>query len=132
MANILGIDYGRKNIGLAYSIGSLAEPIAFIENDHNTIKHLKETCEHHKVKSIVIGISEGDMAEETRAFANKVKDELKFPVTLQDETLSSYETGLKLFHTKRKKRSQPQDAFQAATILQDYLDSFITRHSSQN
>ena len=123
MANFLGIDYGRKYLGLALATTPLAEPVAFWENNETVLPRLKKISQKHQVDTIVIGISEGAMAEETKTFAQKVKQVCQQPVIFHDETLTSHEASLKLRHAKRSKRGRPQDAFQAALMLQDYLDT---------
>jgi putative Holliday junction resolvase len=124
---ILGIDYGRKKIGLALSSGRLAEPhkVLRLNMAEEGAAKVCEIIDEVGVEKIVIGISEGEMAEEARAFGDKVEHLCKKPVIFQDETLStkdaqrlSLEAGI-----KRKKRKSMEDAYSAALILQAYLDT---------
>ena len=123
---LLGIDYGRKKIGLALSGGKLAEPyevlkVRFIDEG---VEKVGEVVKEKKVKKIVVGISEGKMAEEAKAFGEKVGYLTNKPVVFQDETLSTLdaqELSIKA-GIKRKKRKQLEDAYSAALILQSYLD----------
>jgi len=126
MINILGIDYGRKKIGVALATSMLAEAYEVVryEKVDEAIKRLKEVVEKENVKKIVFGISEGRMAEETKQFAKKIEKELKVKVSFQDETLSTklaQELAIEA-NVKRKKRREFEDAFTAAVILQDYLN----------
>lgn len=124
MAHLLGIDYGTKHVGVAVATGDLSEPVGFFDNNDKLFHRLSRLCTDHQVELIVIGLSEGEMAKNTRLFAQRLKAQVKLPVVFQDETLSSVETGRLLLHLKRRRqRSQPQDAYQAAFILQDYLDA---------
>lgn len=126
MRKILGIDYGRKKIGLATATDQLAEVYGVIhfKSVGKVIIKLREIVEKENIKKIVIGISEGKMAGETRNFANRLGKEFKLPVILQDETLST-KTAQSLSieaNIKRKKRKKLEDAYAAFLILQDYLD----------
>ena len=123
---ILAIDYGRKKIGIATATTMLAEVYGVIRSEsvEEAIKKLRNVVEKESINKIVVGVSEGKMAEETKAFAKRLKKVLKLSVTLQDETLStklaqslSINAGI-----KRKKRKEFEDAYSAAIILQDYLN----------
>lgn len=117
---ILGIDYGRAHLGLATSMGELAEPWGTIDykDQESGIKKIGEVCSKLDVELIVIGISEGKMAEETQAFGNKLASMLRLPVKFGDETLTSLEAD-----TGRKKDSGKDHQRAAAIILERYLDS---------
>lgn len=124
---ILGIDYGRKKIGLATADGLLAEPLKTLRYQDIKILSgvLREITEKLKVKKIVVGISEGKMAKETKAFGERIEAKLGIPVVYQDETLTTqeaHELAIKA-GIKRKKRRELEDAYSATLILQAYLDS---------
>lgn len=119
---ILGIDYGRRKIGLAVSEGKLAEPLKVIKIDdfNDGVEKVKKEAESIKAEKLIVGLSEGEMGEEQKQFAKKMGAETF------DETLSTYdaqnfsiEAGI-----KRKKRKGMEDAYAAAIILQNYLDAF--------
>lgn len=122
---ILGIDYGRKKIGLAVadSQSRIAEPLGVVRfaNEDEAIEKILRLSEASKA---VIGISEGEMAEETKDFARKLEEILKIPVVFQDETLTTYEAQRLSItaNIKRKKRKALEDAYSATLILQSYLD----------
>lgn len=120
---LLGLDYGRKRIGVALAEGPLAEPLTVLENNQQVIKDISSLCQEHHSRAVVLGISEGKMAEEIREFAHLLEANLKVPLFLHDETLTSVEAKLKLRHHKKSKRIKPQDAYQASLMLQDYLDT---------
>lgn len=123
MTTILGLDYGTKRIGVALAHTPLAEPLDVITNDDQTINAIKQLAHHHQVSLIIVGISEGNMAHQTKNFATKLRQSLHLPVKLADETLTSQETSERLKHKLRSFRSKPQDAYQAAIMLQRFLDS---------
>jgi putative Holliday junction resolvase len=124
---IIGIDYGRKKIGLAIADGPLAEPLKVVrfESEEEALRKVEEAIKVEKVEKVVIGISEGKMAEETKEFGEKLKEELKIPVVYQDETLTTNEAQELSIRAgiKRKKRRALEDAYSAALILQSYVDS---------
>ncbi|MCH7640627.1 Holliday junction resolvase RuvX [Patescibacteria group bacterium] len=124
---MLGIDYGKKKIGLAIADGPLAEPLKVIRYklEEDVLRKVVEVVEVEKVEQAVIGISEREMAKETKNFARKLGNKLEIPISFQDETLTtkeaqdlSQEAGI-----KRKKRRELEDAYAATLILQAYLDS---------
>ncbi len=126
---ILGIDFGKRKIGfsIADSKSNLAEPLKVISfrDLREGMKKVKDFIHEYKPSLIVIGISEGKMARDTKDFGIKLEKEVKIPVAFQDEsltTLEAREISIKL-GIKRKKRNKMEDAYSAALILQSYLDS---------
>lgn len=117
----LGIDYGKSKIGLAIGVGSFAEPLKVIrvESFSDAVYKIKNEIKTEMPDRIVVGVSEGDMGEQSRIFAKEVG------ATTFDETLTSkdaqklsIEAGI-----SRKKRHQMEDAYAASLMLQNYLDS---------
>ena len=124
---ILGIDYGRKKMGLALSDGPLAEPYKILRYQDIEIlrEKIKKIVKELEIEKVVVGLSEGKMAEETKEFAKNLEEKLGLSVILQDETLTTHEAqdlSIKA-GIKRKKRKTMEDAYSAALILQSYLDS---------
>ena len=74
LTRIIGIDYGRRKIGLAIAEGSLAEPYCVIR--FNLEKEALEkvsaafarVSKDKKVELIVVGVSEGRMGIEQKNF----------------------------------------------------------------
>ena len=126
-STILGIDYGIRNLGFSISDGSLAQPLKTkkILSFHGALTVAAKTARQLKADKIIIGISEGVMAEKTQLFADMIKKKLKIPVILWDETLSSYQSRQYLAEKKTPfaKRKQKEHLFSACIILQNYLDS---------
>lgn len=118
----LGIDYGTKRVGVAVSYASLAEPLTILENDEHLLREVKKIVNEHKVKRIVVGLSENEMAKKTQAFAESLQNELKLPICFNDETLSSYQVHQFLRLHNLKERQGPIDHLAAAVILQNFLD----------
>ncbi|GAG09922.1 unnamed protein product, partial [marine sediment metagenome] len=82
---ILGVDFGEKKIGLAISEDFLAEPLGVIKAE----RAIKRICQEQGIEKIVVGISEGKMAETTRDFGERLKSATGLSVEYQDETLTS-------------------------------------------
>ena len=123
---ILGIDYGRKKMGLSIATGKLAEPyqVIRIQKEEEATVKIGEIVKEEGVELVVVGISEGAMGEETRSFGKRLSGHFGIKVEFWDETLStqdsqtlSIEAGL-----SRKKRRGLEDAFAAAVMLQSYLE----------
>lgn len=116
----LGIDYGRSKIGVALGIDSFAEPLKVIHVDsfEDAVSKVRKEIEIEKPNKIVVGISEGEMAEESKEFAEKL-GAVTFDETLtsKDAQKLSIEAGI-----KRTKRHQMEDAYAASLMLQGYLD----------
>ncbi len=106
---ILGIDYGRSNIGLAISAGELADPLRVITNDGSMVVLLQKIIGDYAITQIVVGISSGAMGHETREWAQTLNSILALSLEFSDETLTSRE-------------SQGDHAKAAAVMLQRYLD----------
>lgn len=137
---MLGIDYGRKRIGLALSDASatLASPWKVLVrpgNDRDTVRVLAAevgtlVAADDGLAAVVVGWPrrlDGSPNEQTplvEAFARALGEAVPVPVVLQDERLSSHEadTRLALREKDWRKRKQVLDAAAAAVILQDYLD----------
>jgi len=126
----LGIDYGRSKIGLALGVGSLAEPLKVIRvgSFEDAVQKIEKEIEIDRPDKIVVGVSEGEMAEETKKFATAIQLFIHSTVELFDETLTSrdaqklsIEAGI-----KRKKRHEMEDAYAASIMLQNYIDSFVS------
>ncbi len=127
MNKILGIDYGRKKIGLALAEGKLASPLKVlrVKSQSEAISKIENEVEKEKIDKVVVGVSEGEMREEIKKFVEKLKEKLNVSITTWDETLStkdaiklSIEAGI-----KQKKRKKMEDAYSATIMLQEYIDS---------
>jgi len=118
--NILGLDYGRRKIGVAISFGRLAEPLQVIryKDREKMVAHIQRIVERQRIEKIVVGVSEGEMGEESKDFA-KI-----FNAETFDETLSSHDAiDLSIKSGMgRKKRKEMEDAFAASVMLQNYID----------
>ena len=124
---ILGIDYGRRKLGLAISEGYLSEPwkVLRVENLDEALKKVTQIIKDEKIEKVVIGVSEGEMGRESKDFGMNLQQELEIQVDTHDEALSTQDAVRLAIEAGmgRKKRNEMEDAFAASIILQDYLDS---------
>lgn len=130
--NILCIDYGTKRIGVAVTTSPIAQPIGVITNTKNpklsdivtdqALSQIDALLHEFDVQLILVGMSEGDMAQKTRAFMEKLKTHTALPIEEVDETLTSVEASGRMGHMKKKKRQGDKDHLAATIMLQDYID----------
>lgn len=121
---LLGVDYGGKKIGIAMSDGLLAQPVGVISGK-SWQDHLRKLCRLQKIDTIIIGISEGKTAQETKEFINLLHKLVSIPIKTWDETGTTQDATKKLIAAgkKRSRRRRIEDAVAAAIILQSYIDS---------
>ncbi|MBI3109704.1 Holliday junction resolvase RuvX [Candidatus Daviesbacteria bacterium] len=119
----LGVDFGLKRIGLARSEGTIASPWKVIEGSsfYNLLQQLQK--EASLFDKIVVGLPEGKMAKLVKRLVKLLRAS-GFEVAEADETLSSQIAVSQMvkLNVPRKKRLV-NDAYSAAIILQDYLDT---------
>ena len=131
MATLLGLDYGKRRVGVAVSNDDAT--LAFAVGTHvagrdgSILTWLGALITERQVTGIVLGLPlradgcEGDMARAVRDFAARLQETFDLPIHFQDERYTSSEaTGY--LRTARKKRKEDIDALAAEIILQCYLD----------
>lgn len=131
---LLGIDYGRKRLGLAVC-GPLrvACPLATItwSSRDEVIAALAEVIREHDIEKLVIGLpknmdnSLGEMAHEAEQFATMLREHFALAVELWDERLTSWQAEqlLRTAGLSRWRRKRHRDSVAACLILQSYVDS---------
>lgn len=137
----LGIDYGRRRIGLALSdaTGMLARPWKMIPREGNTAQVARALAtevaalvgDDDGLAGVVLGHPRklgGEPNEQTAlvdALAAALRATIEIPLVLQDERLSSHEAESLLAPRIKNWRDRKPllDAASAAVILQDFLDS---------
>jgi len=149
---VLAIDYGRRRLGLAVSDEQrkLARPIETLVrvNRRHDVSYLRRIVREQSIQQLVVGLplrldgTEGEMAEEARAFAARMEKLLRVPAALVDERLTSWEAQDELRTTAGNRRASggsghrravagaaskahraPDgvDSLAAALILEEYL-----------
>ncbi|MBR6173936.1 MAG: Holliday junction resolvase RuvX [Eubacterium sp.] len=134
---IMGLDYGTKTVGVA-----LSDPLLMTAQPYETIlrenpKQLRKTVQRieaiiaaEEVSEIVLGFpknmnnTEGERAEDTKAFQEMLERRTMLPVHLMDERLTTVEADRILEETgvAHSARKEHIDKMAAAIILQTYLD----------
>ena len=126
---ILGIDYGRKKMGLAIadSDAKLADPFTVLHysSTEEMFTKLGKIINSMQLATIVVGVSENQMAIEIKNFVKALEQQTKIKIEEFDETLTSHDANLlaKEAGIKRTKRKSMEDAYAAALMLQGYLDN---------
>ncbi len=133
-SRLLGIDPGKKRIGLAISDEDklVSTPLKTIlkKKKFNFIKEIKEIIEENNIKGIVVGNplnmdgSKGSSSQSSNDFARNLSNNISVPVTMWDERLSS-EGAFNLssnldVNTSKKVEKLDQNA--ASFILQGAID----------
>lgn len=130
---ILAVDLGKARTGLAICDEDevLASPVRVISerNWDRLTSMIVQEAKTLSAKQIVVGLprnmdgSEGESAQNARAFAEQLKALTSIPIVLWDErgtTITAHEY-LNDTDTRGKKRKAVIDAVAATVILQDYL-----------
>lgn len=131
---ILGIDFGKKRIGLAISdpMGIVASPYMTLEHRSlgEDLKTIGEIIKNRKVEKIVMGLplhmngSEGPEADAVKNFKKDLEAETRCSVELIDErwTTVCAQRSLLEGNLSREKRKKRVDRVAAQMILQTYLE----------
>jgi putative Holliday junction resolvase len=137
----LGIDYGRRRIGLALSdaTGMLARPWKTIAAGASPARAASMlaaeiaalAAESDGLSTVAMGYPRrlnGDPTDQTaavEAIVAELRSLVAVPIVLQDERLSSREAESLLARREKdwRRRKPLLDAASAAVILQDFLDS---------
>ena len=133
-SRLLGIDPGKKNIGLAICDENKAVATPFktlIKNNFESLfKEIDKIIQENEIKGIVIGNpvnmdgSLGRSAQSSLDFAKNLSKNITIPITLWDERLSS-EGAFKItkyLNTSVTKQIKNLDKNSAAFILQGAID----------
>ncbi|MDC3177462.1 Holliday junction resolvase RuvX [bacterium] len=131
---LLGLDIGKKTIGLALSDKSLAiaSPVKILCRSKFTpdVHSIFDLVDQEDIGAMVLGWpanmdgSVGPRCESVRDFAHAMMRIRDIPVVFQDERLSTQavESAMVEADMTRAKRAQRRDALAAVWILQSALD----------
>jgi putative Holliday junction resolvase len=136
---VLGVDVGRRRVGLAISdpSGTLARPLGTLTVtntadavDKVAMEATRLSAEEDGLATIVVGVPvrlDGSASDETRSvreFIDALTGRVRVPIVGGDERLTSHEAESRLAIGERdwRVRKKKLDAAAAAIILQDYLD----------
>ena len=133
---ILGIDLGRRTVGIAVSdeaeiIASPIETYRIRENDlQGALSCVKMAIEEYGIQKIVLGLPKnmngtiGPQAEYCLEFQKMLEEATKLEVVMIDERMTSIMANNLMLDAdlSRDKRKQNVDKLAASIILQSYLD----------
>jgi putative Holliday junction resolvase len=129
---LIGVDYGRRRIGLAVTdengefIRSL--PTLLRKSNAPYLKELVAIIQQENPSWIIIGLpldandKDTAMSLEIRAFADKLGRMASLPVYFVDESLTSIRAGDIIRHHKKKHRQNKENTDRIAACL--ILDAF--------
>ena len=132
---ILGLDFGKRRIGLALSdeLGITAQGIPTLKRNTRSddFDYLSELIDGRQVTRIVVGYplnmngSEGAQARQAAQFGRTLANRCGVEVTMWDERLTTREAArlLSASGVGLRKRQGAIDRLSAVLILQSYLDS---------
>jgi len=120
----LGIDYGKKRVGIALSDenGTMAFPKEVLPNDAKLIAKIAKWCEEQKVGMIILGESKNfqqennKIMEDITEFQAELWQATGIPIELEPEYLTSQQVE------KTFEKNAMLDASSATIILQSYID----------
>ena len=121
----LGIDYGKKKVGLAVSEGLFASGLktVLVSGLNDAVTKITHIIKQESITDVVIGLAEsGESRKMTQSFIQVLQATV--PVHVVDEHLSTYRAH-EMMHLigKNQKSRRVVDAHAAVEILQSYLDS---------
>lgn len=135
----LGLDYGKRTVGVAVSDGNnlMALPLETIFRDRElklrkTLARIETLVKEYEITVVVVGLplnmddTEGERCRKTREFIRVLEDRLgdEVKVVTCDERLSTFEAEeiLNEAGISGRDRKQHVDKIAAGFILQRYLD----------
>jgi len=144
--NILGIDYGVKNIGLAWcQVGlDVVLPFGSLNSDQKIVNNLVTLINEEGIDKVVVGLpvgldgEENENTERVRGFVDELKGQIDISIEFVDERYSSkqadkmfdpvvarsrsgYKTHGGMRQVREAKKSS-RDERSAMVVLQYYLD----------
>jgi putative Holliday junction resolvase len=130
---LLAIDYGEKNIGLAYSdaLGITVQPLPSIRNSgrKELNRKLKSVVDEMEICMLIVGMplnmdgSRNESVLRIEKMIQRLKFILNLPLVGVDERLSTVEAEefWNRMNTRQKKKYRTIDSLAAALILERYL-----------
>lgn len=132
---ILGIDYGRRRIGVAVSdpMGIIAQALETIDarSSAKAMARIKEIVSEQAVRRIVVGWpltlkgNHGEAVQAAATFVEKLKKAIELPTVIVDERFTSVIARQTMADAGKSpdKDKGSIDRISAALILQTYLDA---------
>jgi putative transcription antitermination factor YqgF len=117
----LGVDYGKRKIGLSISEGLTATPLKVIKVKglEDAISKISSVIRSEKADEMIIGVPEsGEARSVVKKFIERICKIIR--VVEADETLTTIDAISLIKELKKNKKME--DAYAATLILQNYLD----------
>ena len=134
MDRIVGIDYGRKRVGVAVSdpLGIFASALETVHSA-KIIEYLRNYSQNERIVRFVVGYpinmdgAPSEAAKDVDVFLKQLKKAFPdVPVTLEDERFTSVLAHRAMIDGRMKKQDRQKkesvDKISAAIILQSYMD----------
>ena len=112
--------------------GILASPFTIIncQDEAADVAAISRIIEQNQVERVIVGLpysmdgSLGQQAEKVKVFTRRLGEDIKVPVELRDERLTTVwaKNLQREARTKKSRKKVRYDAMAAALILQGYLD----------
>lgn len=120
----LGIDYGTKRVGVAFSdeTGKVAFPLVVLQNNDELLNNVVKLSKEKKAERIIIGESKkmdgtpNTVMKEIEKFKTELGLLVSMPIVFEPEFWSSFQAE------RWQGKNDKLDASAAAIILQSYLD----------
>ncbi|MBK33923.1 MAG: Holliday junction resolvase RuvX [Gemmatimonadetes bacterium] len=133
MKRVIGVDYGRRRVGVAVSddLGLTAQPLATltVRGGRDASRQLVELVDAHDVDTIVVGLplnmdgTRGEMADEVEKLGGRLAEETGRPVIYWDERLTTQAASRTLRMSGKRADKGAVDRIAACLILDGYLNS---------
>jgi len=130
---VLAIDYGERNIGLAYcdEFGIAVQPLPSIPNAgrRNFFRKVRETVRAMDIRQLVLGMpwnmdgTRGEAADRIGRLMRGLEASAGIPLTAVDERLSTMEAKeiWSSLGPRRQRKYRTIDSLAAAIILERYI-----------
>jgi putative Holliday junction resolvase len=132
MGRWLAIDHGTARVGTAVgdTAAGLASPLEGLGGDDPALaERIAALAAEYGVEGVVVGWplnddgTEGPQGKAARRFAVDLAERTGLEVRLWDETLSTYEAGLRLRgQLTRAKKKRREDSIAAQAFLEGFLE----------
>ena len=131
---LIGIDYGEKNIGIAFAKNGIVSPTKVISGtrDEVAITEIARFVLENKVTKIIVGLpltSDGkdtNQSRKVRRFVKLLKIRLKKPVEFVNEFRTTKDSITEAINLGiSKKRRSTVDHLSAALILKEYYSKVV-------
>ena len=131
--NILGIDYGLKNVGFAIGEQITNNCSTYFskkfKNRKELIEEIKNLITEWEIKTIVIGLpfnldnSESEMSLEIRNFSKKLEKDINIKINFVDEKLTTFEAKqiMKDLNKNKKEIKRSNHGLAAKLIVDSFL-----------